>query len=155
MGHIVTTPAGTYRANWRDPSGRQRAKTFKTKKAARTFLGEVESAVVRGTYTDPSAGRLLFREHAERWLAARNDEMTTAARDASIMKNHVLPQWGALPLGRIDHLAVQRWVADLGREYAPATVAECYRLTSAVMKSAVRSPLRGRASASSAQAGHR
>jgi len=32
MGHIITTPAGTYRANWRDP--------------------EVESAMTRGMYVD-------------------------------------------------------------------------------------------------------
>ncbi len=141
MGHIITTPAGTYRANWRDPAGQQRAKTFKTKKAARQFLSEVESAMTRGMYVDPAAGRLLFRQHAELWLAARNDEMTTAARDASIMKNHVLPQWGALPLAKIDHMAVQAWVSQLGRRYSPATVAECHRLTAAVMKSAVRNRL--------------
>ena len=34
MGHVTKTPAGTFRANWRDPAGRQKAKTFKTKRAA-------------------------------------------------------------------------------------------------------------------------
>src|SRR2546421_8770123 len=41
VSHISHTPAGAYRANWRDPSGRQRAKTFSTKKAARQFLAEI------------------------------------------------------------------------------------------------------------------
>jgi hypothetical protein len=35
MGHIVPTPAGGYRANWRDAAGRQRAKTFSTKRDAK------------------------------------------------------------------------------------------------------------------------
>lgn len=141
MGHIVMTPSRTYRANWRDSAGRQRSKTFKTKKAARTFLGEVESAVARGSYVDPALGRLLFRVYAARWTSSRNNELSTTARDASIMKNHVLTRWGDLQLAKIDHLAVQSWVSELGRKYAPATVAECYRLTTAVMKSAMRDRL--------------
>jgi hypothetical protein len=57
MGHIVPTPAGGYRANWRDAAGRQRAKIFTTKREAKTYLAEVESAVSRGlTSTHTPAG---------------------------------------------------------------------------------------------------
>lgn len=141
MGFITAAPNGNPRANWRDPAGRQRAKTFKTKKEARAFLAQVEADKRRGHYVDPAAGRVKFADHAERWLAARNDEITTAARDASIMRNHVVAQWGALPLDRIEHMAVQEWVTNLGRRYSRATVAECFRLTSGVMRSAVRNRL--------------
>ena len=91
MGHLVRTPAGTWRANWREPTGRQRAKTFRTKKEATAFLAQVQVDLRTGAYIDPAAGRLLFGEYAGRWLAGRNDERTTAARDASLMRNHVLP----------------------------------------------------------------
>jgi integrase len=143
MGHIVKTPAGTYRANWRDVSGRQKAKTFRTKKEANAFLAEVETTINRGAYVDPHAGRLRFGNYAERWLAARNDERTTVARDRSIMRTHVLPRWGSVPLGRIDHLAVQTWVTELGERLSPATVAECYRLTAGALRSALRDRLIG------------
>lgn len=92
MSHISHTPAGAYCANWRDPSGRQRAKTLPTKKAARQFLAEIESSMTRGLYVDPHAGRTLFADHAKRWMSGRNTEATTAARDASVMRTHVLPQ---------------------------------------------------------------
>jgi integrase len=141
MGHITNTPAGTYRANWRDPSGRQRAQTFKTKKAAKAFLAQVEADLSRGSYIDPAAGRVHFGERAALWLSGRNDEITTAARDASIMRNHVVPRWGSVPLTKIDHTAVQAWVTHLGERLSPATVAECHRLTSAVMRAAVRDRL--------------
>jgi len=141
MGHISPTPAGTYRANWRDPTGRQRAKNFKTKREARTFLAQVEADVARGTYVDSAGGRRPVREQAARWLASRNDEDSTAARDASLMRNHILPRWGDQPIGKVDHLAIQTWVSDLAKRYAPATVRECHRLFSAVMKSAVRERL--------------
>ena len=143
MGFIRKTPAGRHRACWRDPAGRQRSKTFRTKREANAFLAEVESALNRGTYIAPDAGRVRFADYAARWLAARNDEKATAARDASIMRNHVLPRWGALPLAKIEHSAVQAWVTNLGERLSPATVAECHRLTSGVMRSAVRDRLIG------------
>jgi integrase len=46
-----------------------------------------------------------------------------------------------MPIGKIDHLAVQAWVSELGSRLAPATVAECYRLLSGVMRAAVRDRL--------------
>jgi integrase len=143
MGHIVQTPAGGYRANWRDAAGRQRAKTFRTKRDAAAYIAEVETSLNRGSYVDPHAGRVRFGDYARRWLAARNNEITTAARDASIMRNHVVPRWGSAPLAKIEHLAVQQWVTELGAQLSPATVTECFRLTSAVLKTAVRDRLIG------------
>jgi integrase len=137
MAHISHTPAGAYRANWRDPSGRQRAKTFPTKKAARQFLAEIESSMTRGLYVDPHVGRTLFADHAARWMSGRNTEATTAARDASVIRTHVLPQWGSWPLNKIDHAAVQAWVTALGKQRSPDVVAKCYQLTAAVLRSAV------------------
>jgi integrase len=138
MGHIVKTPTGRFRANWREATGRQRAKTFNTKREANAFLAEVEAALGRGAYVDPHGGRLRFGEYATKWLAARHNEATTTARDTSIMRNHVLSRWGTAPIGKIDHLAVQAWVTELGTRLAPATVAECHRLLSAALRSAVR-----------------
>ena len=142
MAYVVRTQAGNYRANWRDPSGRQRAKTFATKRAARQFLSEIESSLAAGgLYVDPHAGRTLFGDHARRWMDSRNHEATTKARDESIMRTHVIPQWGDWPLAKIDNIAVQSWVTELGNRRAAATVAEAHRLTSAVLRSAVRNRL--------------
>jgi hypothetical protein len=57
------------------------------------------------------------------------------------MRTHVLPQWGTWQLAKIDHLSVQTWITALGRTLSPDTVAECRRLTSAVLRSAVRNRL--------------
>jgi integrase len=141
VSFISRTPAGTYRAFWRDPTGRQRSKNFSTKRQAKLFLTEVESQMVKGHYADPHSGRILFGDHARQWMATWNVEPTTLARDRSIMNNHVLPQWGATPLAKIDHLTVQAWVTELGTHRSAATVAEAYRLTSGVLRSAVRNRL--------------
>jgi integrase len=144
VGHIVKTPAGTFRANWRDASGKQKAKTFKTRKEASAFLAEMETSLTRGAYVDPHAGRTRFEVYAQKWTAGRNDEAMTKARDGSIMRHRVLPTWGSVPIGRIDHSGVQRWVSELGAHLAPATVRECYRLLHAVLALAVRDRMLGR-----------
>jgi integrase len=138
---IHRTPEGGYRAKWRDPSGRQRSKNFTTKRSARDFLAEIRGSLSRGQYVDPHAGRVCFATHAAIWIDSRNTEATTAARDRSVMRNHVLPQWGSWPLGKIDHAAVQAWVTDLGKGRSADVVAKCYQLTSAVLRSAVRNRL--------------
>jgi integrase len=141
MGFIDKTPERTYRAYFRDPAGKQRSKTFRTKKEATTFLSEVESAKRTGAYVAPNAGRVLFGEHARRWMDGWNTEATTAARDRSIMRTHVTPRWGGVPLDRIDTLSMQSWVSELGRKRSRATVAVALRLTSAVLRSAVQNRL--------------
>jgi integrase len=138
---IHRTQEGTYRAKWRDPSGRQRSKNFTTKREARSFLAEQETAKTRGQYVDPQAGKVHFAVHAEAWLTSRTTESTTRARDESVMRTHVLPQWGGWQLAKIDHLSVQSWVTELGRRRSPALVSEAFRLTSAVLRSAVRNRL--------------
>lgn len=92
--------------------------------------GDDESSISGGTYVDPQAGRLLLATHGTDWLASRNGESTTRARDESVMRTHVLPKWGDWQLAKIDHLSVQGWVSELGRRRSPATVAEALRLTS-------------------------
>ncbi|MEV4522662.1 site-specific integrase [Micromonospora tulbaghiae] len=141
MGHIVKTPAGTYRANWRDATGRQKAKTFRTKREASAFLAETEASVSRGSYVDPSAGRTKFSAYADRWLLSRSVEATTLAAWSSRLRARLLPYWGGWQLGKIDHLAVQEWVTQLGKQVAPATVASCFSLFSSILGSAVRSRL--------------
>ena len=141
MGFIDKTPEGRYRAYFREPSGKQRSKTFRTKKDASAFLAEVATSKARGSYVAPHAGRALFADHAARWMESWNTEATTTARDRSVMRTHVLPRWGSWQLARIDHLAVQTWVSEVGERRSPHTVARCYMLTSAVLRSAVRNRL--------------
>jgi hypothetical protein len=142
MAAIQRRPSGSYRVYWRDPAGRQRARHFPTLREARAFKAQVEAELAQGRYVDGhAASRTLFRDQAAAWLAGRTVEVATAARDESVLRVHVLPRWGGLPLSRIDHLAVQRWVAELGRQLAPATVRECYRVLALIRRSAVQARL--------------
>jgi len=143
MAHISRTPSGGWRANWRDPSGRQKAKTFMTKKDAAAFLAEIEAAKNRGAYIDPRAGKTKFGPYSDRWMAARNHEKNTTARDASLMRIHVRARWADTPLSSIDFLGAQGWVAELSKNLAPSSVSKCFQLFSGIMQSAVRDRLIG------------
>jgi len=138
MGHVSKTSAGNFRANWRNLAGRQESKTFATEREANAYLAEMEVAKTRGTYVSPRAGKTKLIEYARRWLAGRNDEKTTAARDRSIIRTHILPTWGNVPLGKIDHSSVQQWVTKLGQDLSPATVRECGRLLTGILALATR-----------------
>lgn len=142
MGFVNKTPGGTWKAFWRDPQGKQRSKTFRTKKEASVFLAEIETQKSRGEYVSPHAGRTRFREHAERWMGAKNTEVTTSARDESMMRTHVLPQWGDWPLAKINHLSLQEWVTELGQR-SPTLAIQCHRLVSGVLRSAMNNKLIG------------
>lgn len=142
MASIRQEASGSWRVYWRDPAGRQRARHFATKREAREFKAQIELELARGSYVDShAAARVLFRDHAAGWLAGRTVERATAARDESLLRVHVLPRWGAVPLPKIDHISIQQWVAELGRRLAPATVRECYRVLSLVLRSAVQARL--------------
>jgi integrase len=66
---------------------------------------------------------------------------STAAKDRSIMETHVLPRWGDVPPSKVDHIGLQEWVTELGARRKPATVGLALRLSSAVLRSAVRNRL--------------
>lgn len=51
----------TYRARDRDPAGREHAKMFARKVDARRFLTEKENSKLKGAWTNPALGRVLFR----------------------------------------------------------------------------------------------
>jgi hypothetical protein len=51
-----------WRARYRDPSGRERSKSFTRKVDAERFLVAVEDAKLRGAYVDPAAGAARARD---------------------------------------------------------------------------------------------
>jgi integrase len=143
MSWIGRTSAGSYRARWRDPAGGQRSKNFKTKREAVQFLAEIDASRNKGLYVDPRAGRVRFADFLQQWVAGRNHELTSTARDQSIMRTHVVPRWGDVPLVKIDHSSVQAWVAELSSRRAADTVRKSHGLLASVLRLAVKDRLIG------------
>ncbi len=69
MASISRRPDGKYRARYRDESGKEHARHFARKVDAQRFLDEATAAMMTGTYVDPHAGRLTFRDYFTEWSA--------------------------------------------------------------------------------------
>jgi integrase len=142
MAHIekrVRNGRVTYRARYRDPSGREHGKVFARKVDAQRFLTEMENAKLRGRWTSPSLGRVLFRDWFAEWRRTTASlRPNTEARDEWLLRLHVLPRFGPTPLAKIGQHDVRAWVAELGaRGLAASTVQRAYQLLSKVMAAAV------------------
>src|SRR5450756_932143 len=107
-----------YQGRYRDASGAKRTVgTFGTDKAAMQAAVRAEIALAEGTWIDPRAGRITFKEYAERiWLPSRHLEVTTYAAYASNLRIHFIPFFGDHPLGRIMPTTVQEWVNQAGNQ---------------------------------------
>jgi integrase len=129
----------SWQARWRDPAGVDRSKNFVRKVDANQHLVSLESDKLRGRYSDPRLARTKLSDWFAEWQATRtNLSPQTRLRDEASIRNHVLPRFGAVPIGQIQPVHIAQWVADLDAEgLAPATTRKAYQLLAAGLSSAV------------------
>src|SRR5665647_663001 len=111
MSSVEQLGTDRWRARWRDPGGRQKAKTFTQK------------------------------DFAAKWMTAQGHlKPSTRATYESILGKHVFPRWGSTPLSKVAHEDVAVWVSGLLESgLSPATVRYVHRVFSLLLDLAVRS----------------
>ena len=80
---------------------------------------------------------------ADEWKATIVDLLpSTKVRDLGYLERYVLPRFGNMELGRIDHMAVRAWVAELSASgLSPATTTKAVQILSKMMTAAVQAGL--------------
>jgi integrase len=141
MASIQKRPDGQWRARYRDPSSREHAKHFARKVDAQQWIDEQTAAIVTGQYVDPKAGRVTFREYAERWRAGQVHRPTTRAHVETMLRRHAYPVLGDRPLSSVRPSDVQAWAAGLAATLAPRTVGTLHGIVSGIFRAAVRDRL--------------
>jgi integrase len=135
-----TTNGVRYEVRYRNPGSREiRGKTFDTLTEAKRFQRELETAKDRGTYVNPSLGKTTFGAYADRYMnVTLNQDISTKTRDESLLRNHLVPAFGAMSLREVTTPSVRAWIADLSetKQLAPSTVALCYQLLGRIMRNA-------------------
>jgi Phage integrase, N-terminal SAM-like domain len=128
-----------WRARYRDPSGRERAKSFTRKIDAEQFLVSIEDTKARGAYVDPAAGRVPFAEWAERWFRTTADLKPSSRRTyRKLLDNQILPTFERANLGGIDTLAVREWIAGLVEQgLSPSRIRNAHQVLSQVLAAGV------------------
>ncbi|MPZ67827.1 MAG: tyrosine-type recombinase/integrase [Pseudonocardiaceae bacterium] len=116
-----------YKVRYLDPNGQERSKSFpdRQKGAAEAFLHEVETDKNKGTYLDPTAGRIIFQRFAEKWLDAQTFAESTREGVEGRLAKHVYPHFGDMELRAIGPATIQAW----GRRLQQHGLAETYRRT--------------------------
>lgn len=139
---VKTTLFGTgmrYRVRYDGPDGRERKKSFpdRQKKAAESFLIEMEADKRRGTYIDPAAGRMTFGEFAETWLRTHNFDESSRETAEIRVRRHVLPYFGGRPLADIRPGAIREWDSALVGKLAASTRSVAFAYLRAIFEAAV------------------
>jgi integrase len=124
-------------ARYYDPTGREHAKTFDTKREADSFLAEQRAMLNTSKWIDPRAGTVrlaaLWDQYSRDLLPQRRP--TTRQNYRAAWRN-VAPVLGAFPVGRLRHGDVQRFVTELKK--GAETVRMAYRVLSLVLDYAVK-----------------
>lgn len=136
---IEATAHGTYRARWRDESGKQRAKTFKRKSHAVSHLKTIHGDLHRGEYVDPHLGRITVDKLADEWLAGamnlRAGGRETYRRD---LDRYIIPALGQLRVSALTPTAIDEYLSgELERGLAPSSVHRHYRTLRRMLQVAV------------------
>lgn len=105
----------TYRARYRDSTGKEHARHFRRKVDAQAWIDEETAATVVGTWSDPSRGRVTLATVAESWATKPKWAESTRARNISILNKYVLPRWGSVKLANITYEDAQTWINELAQ----------------------------------------
>ncbi len=122
---------------YRDPEGKQRSSSFARKLDAQRFVNTMEADKLRGTYVDPHAGKVIFREFAEAWLERQTFDATTRISVDSRLRTHVYGPLGGHELRAIKPSVLQAWVRGKTDVLAPSYVALILGHVSSIMAAAV------------------
>ena len=138
MATIKQLPDGKYQARFRDEGGRQHARRFSRRRDAAEWLDIQTAALVRGDFVAPSAGKVTFKEYAEKWREAQaHHRAGTVAHVESRLRLHVYPEIGHRQLRTIQRIDVQRVVNVAAQTLAPSSVEVLFGFMSSVFSSAV------------------
>jgi integrase len=134
-------PSGKYQARYQvNRVWRTAPTTFRTKGLADSFLAATRTELERGTWVDPTAGKVALSEYAEKWLADRPSlRPRTVELYRSLLRLHVLPVLGSTELAQLTPGKVRSWRARLieAGHPGPSSIAKSYRLLHAICATAL------------------
>lgn len=107
-----------YRVWWWDPAGNRRGKRFRRLDEARAFARDVEADKARGTYVDPSRGKITVTAAWERFKEGplRSYKETTRSGYQFHIERYVLPVIGGRRLHAVEKEEIEKLLHDLEEE---------------------------------------
>lgn len=123
---------------YRDPEGKQKSKTFRTREEAIAYREKMRTDRRGGNYIDPAKAKTPFSEW---WAQFMGNSIglarSTRALYESLGRKYIVPHLGGHQLGAITPRVVSEWVTIISREAKPPTVNAAYRVLRRVLTAAV------------------
>lgn len=133
-------PSGRYQASYLGADGRRRnaPETFERKNDAERALVIIEAQMASGSWADPERGKMTLGDYASVWIAERGLRPRTMDLYRWLLRKHIAPYLGGVPVGKMSARLVREWrAALLGNGVSVSVTAKAYRLLRAVMTTAV------------------
>lgn len=144
-GTVRRLASGRFQASYVGPDGQRRnaPETFATKGDAGRWLTMTESAMIRGTWTDPERGKICLQDYGQRWIEQRPClRPRTVDLYRWLFGKYIRPQLGRSRLIDLDPQQVRQWRHDLLSDgVSESMTAKAYRLLRAVLNTAVEDAL--------------
>jgi integrase len=137
MASIRQRPDGTWRARYRDESGKEHSKHFKRKVDGQSWLDQVTAAVVTGQYVNPKAGRITVASYARTWEAAQIGRPATLAVIDNALRVHIVPALGGRQMASVRPSDIQGFIKRLTGKYAAGSVRNIYDTLARMFSAAV------------------
>jgi integrase len=145
MAHVERRGARRWRGRYRGADGRERSKTFATRRDAERWLAGVEASKAKGQWIDPAAGRQSFESWWAEWIETLDVRPSTADLYLYLGRRYLLPAFGRAEMVKITPGDVRRWRASMrSKSLSPNTIAKAYRLLKRVMGAAIEDRIIGR-----------
>jgi len=141
MAHIArrhTASGLRYEVRYRIADGRERSKSFRTRKEAERFEAQTRVDLASGRWIDPRGAAKTFSNVAKEWLASNPAKRSSSyARDESVIRVHLEPALGARSLGSVTPVEVRALVAEWSQARAARTTKRLYGVLRAIFAYAV------------------
>jgi integrase len=137
---IIKSGQGRYKARLAIPGQGTRNKTFDRRIDAEKWLTAHQSRIDRGEWIDPQIAATPFDTWSQEWLTTRTHLKPKSFEGyKSLLRVHLIPRFGSMPLQAIDPYLVDSWVRDLSLGGLSASrVRQAHQLLSMILKAAIR-----------------
>ena len=99
---------------YRTASGKERSRTFRTKKEAERHERAQKTAMERGVWVDSQKGRVTLEQWAIEWQRTVVHLRSSTRRIYETnLRLHILPELGAFELGKLTPSLLRSWLAGL------------------------------------------
>jgi integrase len=141
FGSVRRLPSGRYQIRYPGPDGRTRTgpETYERKSDADKALVLIEAQLSSGSWSDPERGKVKLEDYAATWITQRPGlRPRTADLYRWLLKKHIAPYLGSVPVGKLSASLVREWRAKLLENGVSVSMAaKAYRLLRAIMTTAV------------------